>query len=401
MNETSVLGSTPTVSPALVSAPRCLRSRARVSTCDVCVKACPANAISLDPAVAVDDKCTGCGICFHVCPTGVFSGRDLARELNDCVRRLGDVETLELVCAAHANPGYGPVSSTAVVRIGGCLACIGPATLLSLLAAGTRRIVVRADACEGCSPWNAGGGLRGILTETREILAAVGQAERLPDWSNAAAGPWGERTVVDANNPPVSRRDMFRLLAAQAPGVVATVMGLETAAPAVEERKTPPVERRRLANALRRMTGLQSDAPPDVRMLHARMPQAFSSLAVNDDCTACQVCVRACPTGALDMPATENAYRLLLDVAACVHCGLCIQLCQPGASSQAGPPTVRDFLATEKRELHAGQLRRCPQCGARFGGRPDARLCPVCEYRTTHPFGSVMPSSPVRMRADR
>lgn len=53
---------------------QCLPLRSPKSKCRLCVENCPANAIEIkqDSIKVADERCTGCGICFNVCPTGVF-----------------------------------------------------------------------------------------------------------------------------------------------------------------------------------------------------------------------------------------------------------------------------------------------------------------------------------------
>lgn len=55
----------------------------RCDGCATCVSVCPANALVLDPELAVDAAlCITCGRCVAVCPFGALSPAGSAKEPN-------------------------------------------------------------------------------------------------------------------------------------------------------------------------------------------------------------------------------------------------------------------------------------------------------------------------------
>jgi len=82
----------------------CVRSFWKNSTCDKCVKACPAGAlyVSNGRIEAAPELCAGCGLCIPACPTGVFKldgelGPEVScRTAGVCIGalRLEDLESL-------------------------------------------------------------------------------------------------------------------------------------------------------------------------------------------------------------------------------------------------------------------------------------------------------------------
>lgn len=147
--------------------------------------------------------------------------------------------------------------------------------------------------------------------------------------------------------------------------------------------KSLAIERQRLVRALRLLPPTDVDKPL-LNLSCARME-------VDDKCTACGVCARICPTGALKYSASEDdTYRLSFTCAACIDCGACLKVCRPAALQRADA-TLGDVLSTEAIILREGTLRACTQCGARFAADIDGELCFVCEFRRANPSGSRLP----------
>jgi ferredoxin len=201
---------------------------------------------------------------------------------------------------------------------------------------------------------------------------------------------WPKRFVAAVKAPPRSRRDFFRALtvADEVPANVQQLM--QTARP--DEGQYPPSERTHLLRAI--------SAIPRER--HTRQPlDLFQSslIAADEKCTACGICERACPTGAMGfLIHEENRYQLTFNAGSCTGCGVCLNLCDPGALQKAGIPRLSDWLAEEPITLRHGELNRCRRCGATYDSRSETELCAVCDYRKRNPFGSRLPKGFVRQK---
>lgn len=107
-------------------------------------------------------------------------------------------------------------------------------------------------------------------------------------------------------------------------------------------------------------------------------------------CTACGVCVQACPTGALALRPAAGASELWQRSELCRGEQQCVHLCPIGAMWVQGDMRLGDLLEEPERRLATVASARCARCG---GVHPaeEGELCRVCAYRAANPFGSMMP----------
>jgi ferredoxin len=358
---------------------RCLRVRDRFSDCECCIRACPVEALSLsDEGISLQaEACLGCGLCLHLCLVGVFSGDSGLGALLMCASRLGGPNRLELICAAHPDPRHG--GAPVAICTEGCLAALGPSAYASLLALGIGTLEVRLDACPGCPIGRVRPEIDQTITKISRVLNAWDAAERVRVVSDPENGT--PRPVYQSSQPPVSRRRLFQVFTENREWVE---MLAPQASPS-EGKKWVPEERKQLLKAL-------SLLPPAEERALCPAPlggQVFMRLKVDETCTACGICARVCPTGALQLDSDETAYSLTFLPGVCTGCRACLDLCEPEALYSSGVPSVAEFLEPERYVVRTGQFQRCRKCGARITG--DRDICPTCDFRRQNPFGYQLP----------
>ena len=170
-------------------------------------------------------------------------------------------------------------------------------------------------------------------------------------------------------------------------------------------------------------------------------------------CTACNVCVQACPHGALELRAStgasgQTAHSLIQDTERCRSCQACVRFCPVQAITAGAQHNFSDVLEGRRELLTQVITRTCTRCGAVYpsgdgaggsgargnvndsgtagpvltGSGPeqsgivgsnsfagsgqvisgtgsfstltnpdDDGLCSVCSYREKNPFGSQLP----------
>ncbi|GAA4288988.1 ATP-binding protein [Georgenia daeguensis] len=296
--------------------------------------------------------------------------------------RQPDQRALELVCAEHPGASLGD-RRRVVVRLGACAADLAGHELVELLTLGATDVLVRLDGCDDAG--TASARLRPLVA----LLQASG-ADRLhvdggPDAGAPGAAdrrPRGlrrRRAVLDAGHMPLSRRQ---------------VMGLADPVPRPlpDEDLHPQL---RLVAAVRELVDRDT---PDAPALAALAGPAAALSARG--CTACGVCVRACPTDALALrhsaPSGPAITMLLQDPAACDGCLGCVDLCPQDALAPVGNRSWQEVLDGGPVPVQSMATAPCERCGTRFPTPSGERLCPVCAYRRANPFGSFVPPTAQR-----
>jgi len=372
-------------SQIILDAKRCLHSQDQYSECAACFDICPVGAITVGKPPSLDtEACQSCLACLPACPVGAYRADDDVPDILNCATHIED-QTVELICGMHPQPETGIDAEAIGIRIRGCLAGLGTGAYLTLSALGVQRLLFRTDACSACC-W-------GSLHP--EIHRQTGRANRfLAAWDkkdvaaciNEIKSPV-ERILWSAKNPPLSRRDLFRLMSRQGQMAMARAMenGVTTA-----ERK-PGRDRLRLLSAV-----VHLPEPPASADLSGF---DFATLSISESCTACGACGRACPTQALKFEKNEEEMTFEISFVAqnCIDCGLCDHVCLPDAITLNHAPTFEQVFGEKGPAIaHSGSMVRCERCKVLIAKRDHVRLCPLCEYRRTHPFGSLMPKKLVK-----
>ncbi|PFG34400.1 4Fe-4S dicluster domain-containing protein [Sanguibacter antarcticus] len=298
---------------------------------------------------------------------------------------------LEIVCVEHDDPSQGDPSRT-VVRLPACLRDVSASAVLELLTAGAATVLVRTDGCDELETSTE------HLATVAHLLAAAGvprlqvqdvHGPGAPDATDVSGGPRAPapRPVLDAVHLPVARRSVFGLGAASDADLAAPVAA--------------PSGPRLLSAALAELV------PPDRR---DGLDAAADAVRLGaHGCTACGVCVRACPTDALSLRffGGEDARQdvrqdvgplvtsLLQDPVACDGCLRCVDLCPEDVLTVTGAWGWDEVLSRVDvpRSAPVASLttKECSRCSARFPTTDASSLCPVCAYRRLNPFASRLP----------
>jgi len=251
------------------------------------------------------------------------------------------------------------------------------------------KLIVRTDACAAC-PWH---------DLHKQVIRQVSQARML-------LGMWGkedslvcafkvehpvERVLLEANNPPLSRRDLFRMVAQQGQVTMARMMQDKTN---LAERSAGRDRKRHLA-AIEHFPAFHSTQSLNMKSF------GFATLTVTNACTACGACANACPTQAIKFEHSEDGqnFELGFNAKECIACGICEHVCLPEAIQLDPAPVFEDIFGhAGSVSVHQGRLMRCRQCKTLTAEREGTDLCTYCEERRKNPFGSIKVPRPMNQR---
>ncbi|RME50042.1 MAG: hypothetical protein D6796_03790, partial [Caldilineae bacterium] len=101
-------------------------------------------------------------------------------------------------------------------------------------------------------------------------------------------------------------------------------------------------------------------------------------------CTACGLCARFCPPGALTFLSDGQQFALGFYSALCLgkECHICELACPEQAITLTPPPLSPHLLRKKPRYLAAGDLTTCEKCGEPIAAGPDfPSTCYACRPR--------------------
>ena len=391
---------------------RCLNTRFRAVDCSLCADSCPAEGAitvingkpSLDNAA-----CLRCGLCLHRCPTEAYTRPDsLSGKLVKIVTALPD-EPVDLVCPQHPHPERGPAPQTAQTQR--CLAALSPATLLELSTL-NKEIWLDDTPCAGCPLGQVQPAITQSVAEANSWAGLLDASKplllRTEDTEATRAAV--QRVVYNAATPPVSRRGLFASFrqVGQEVTVVEEKVELVKAGKSVPvSERLPhhvPYQRAKILSIIEKFSFTQSPGPqslitnyqyPKGTQLPITNPSTslrtslpISNLQINPTrCTACGLCAKFCPTGALNFLSDGQSFALTFQPSLCLgpDCNVCVPACPEQAVSPQ-PFTESPDLFTKK-PLAAGDLTSCQRCKQPIAKGPNLpHTCFACRSKNNLNF---------------
>ncbi len=284
---------------------RCLRKRLNTNQCDLCVKACPSAAISIEGReVTLDEvKCSDCMSCVAMCPQDVFES---CVELSDGI--LGAITGSHsfITCFRQQKSSNEDVAVP-------CVGIFSLQAIAYLLFSSSSSISINLSACGEC----CNHAVADSFTQRFYALNNYFQDHKTTEVNVIFQGN-------QVHHIPCDRRAYLSNLANFAARFTAnSLIGAGSDSSQIKkERRRVPIKVK-LVNTLLEKT--EKEALEMITKLF------HPELAISAECNVCPLCKGICPTGALRIDRRKTDKILKFNAFDCSSCGLCVEFCKKKA----------------------------------------------------------------------
>ncbi len=355
-----------TIQPAL-----CTRCRTPKSDCALCADRCPAGAITLSGAgPEIGPDCLDCGVCYAVCPTGVFDRKQGGdEEIIAGMGRLAGKESCRISCRR------GDGDADLLVP---CLGRLTEVLLLHPLHLSPQiRLEIAQPTCEECPMAKSVSLFGDLLARVGHLYDLVGADRKRLSVARIPLGPLRNGAAEGTG----SRREFLGAVREKAAEVMTSALPppSENESGAVAAGRERSVNRKRAAllDSLRAL----AEKPEGKLVSIPASESVTATLAINHRCTACGACAAVCPVGALAQEKTATAITIFFQPALCANCGICARICRPGAIEKKEAVAPITLLDLEGVELFSATRQECRICRLDFVGEGVDGICPLCMDR--------------------
>ncbi len=343
----------------------CVRSLSVESQCNRCEVICPTNAISFidtNPLPAINfHQCVVCGACAGVCPDEALELEEFSAT-NFFFDFIEDEDNL-LSCRKNVP----------------CIASLGVEHIISM-AILKGELIFDMGYCSGCEIAST---CKPQIEENYEeaiyLLEAMesNSVIKLEDikYKNDSEKPSDRRDFLSALNlktiAKVKKSFKDEMQKASDALIEHTLQKRDIA---LLKKKSIPNKRKILFAAIKR-----AEKPSVFHTVDADEVSFTSQKMIDKEaCTACQMCYRVCPTGALTSDLKNS--KIDFDPFLCIKCHTCHDVCEPDAITLSNIYNIKEFFEPEVVNLVAFSVKRCSECGMVFSSNnSDDTLCRRCQ----------------------
>lgn len=344
-----------------LDATACVRSLSVDSTCNKCEVICPTDAIVIgeNPLPAINfSLCVGCGACGGVCPTEAFGLEefsatdfffDYLEEEDSLISCKKNVPCISALSVEHL-VSMAVLKKEMILDIGHCQECAIAHTCYKQIQDNHEEASYVLEAMESDVEIK----LENVAfektekTDRRGFLSAINLktfAKTKQNFENEV-----ERASDELTQHTLEKTDIALL-----------------------KKKKLPEKRKLFFTAVKRL-----EKPSQYHIVEsAEISFTSQKLMDTDACTACQMCYRVCPTGALTSDIKNS--KIDFDPFMCVKCNICHDVCEPNAITKSASYNIKEFFEPAVQSLIAFNVRRCNECNIIFSTNTKDKLCYRCK----------------------
>lgn len=350
----------------------CLNFRWR-KMCSACADVCPTSALDLGTLRIDAVKCAACGVCAVACPAGAltFTARSRSSVLSEIDGALGRGRVVSFSCDRCAG-AFGKAMKVRGSIVVPCLSFLDEELILECYARGAKE--VRLTGCGPDCRFERG------KTMHRHALALAGELGRALGTEPGTGHSGRGKKAADSGPAPAvpDRRDF----------ILRSGIELARAAYPSDEKKTTEERWIWLHRLPERRAALVKIAEGSNARSHRLDRTGGTPFAVigadGERCSMCGACGALCPTGAIGTVELDAHSMLYFRFGWCTACLLCVKACPEQALDIEGTIDL-GRVAERGRPLLMYDTVRCPECKDNYIPEKTARQCPVCKKQSEVP----------------
>ncbi len=349
-----------------LKASRCVRSLSKESECNKCEVICPTEAIVVanNPLPSINfSACVECGACDAVCPNEALSLDDFS-SINFFFSFMEDEDNL-ISCRKNVP----------------CIASLNIENIISM-ALLKKEMIFDMGHCDECSiAHKCKPEIERNFEEASYVLKAM-ESEAVIKLENVKyeKAEIGEKNIsnrreffskINLKNMVKTKIEFEKEIQKATDELVAHTLQKSDIALLKQKRIT---DRRKLF-----FTALKRVEKPSVYHIIEASELSFTSMKLlsSDTCTACQMCYRVCPSGALSSDVKNS--KIDFDPFLCIKCHICHDVCEPKAITLSPSYRVKEFFEPEVQNLITFSVKRCNECSVIFSTNSNEKLCYRCK----------------------
>ncbi len=342
----------------------CVRSLSVDSECNKCEVVCPTNAIIIQQGTPLPSinfsNCVTCGACGGVCPSEALTLDEFS--VTDFFFEFVQEKDPLLSCRKNVP----------------CIAALSVEHIISL-AVLKKELVFDMGHCQTCEiAETCKAQIEANFEEASYVLEAMESDATLSmedvKYENTEVQTSDRRAFLNSinlKNVAKARKNFEDEVQKATDEIVEH--NLQTKDIALLKKKIIPDKRKIFFTAIKRV-----EKPSQFHIVDATEISFTSQKLMNEEaCTACQMCYRVCPTGALSSDIKNS--KIDFDPFLCIKCHICHDVCAPDAITLSESYRIKEFFEPEVANLISFNVKRCNECNVIFSTTGDEKLCYRCK----------------------